>query len=790
MAAEYPHAFPLTQASERSPNIFVDASGFSISVYLDVNPEIFGRPRLIRLLRTSGADISHSPTDASIILINPETESGLKFVHDWSADTHKTVLNYGWIQACLQSGHALLEVDDWGGFRVPHAPDCVYSEDDEEEEDNTPVVLKRRQTQTAMHPRSPSPVSPIPGGRHAKSNRPNQRVSNPLPARSSHKPVSSIATAPSPRSVAGTNSQNTPAHRQPAPASSKHTLPSSAPPQQSTMPQSHMFPRTGVMSPSVPLPIQVPGTPASQMFPLATNNPDPQQSSTDPLNLLHALNSAYQFQNAASQTLTQLVETIIAVAQRQGIDTSVIQNYLATLPMTPSLHHPSSSLASQSLHAQSPTPHSSSEKPVASISDLPPGNVDQSPSRVPTPRRPAPESPPPVKRRKTHTEPLQVKKATSYQQQNLSEAVSEPEPTRGIFSAKNGQPIVVFVQVDTRGRHEFVHLIKKNGGQITADIPTAGFVILNPRSVSYADLRREAEDSGRTIVQTTFITESIREGHLMDPNDYLLEDTRVKKPARGGRRTSSHRDKHSPESDHEASEAQTSDTVVDTLSPALARDRSVTPEPPMAVQLKKGYKFTPAEMSYTWMLLRRIIAKDPVANRQTVVKTLCEKMPHHSEGSWTNTLSRHKEMFEAIRAETLQSISTPEVHPPDPQQPRDASDAEMNEVDQAVDELDELQVGASLIPAEAEPMQDEQQPFVKEENKDESISDAHARDFEALVDFLTSADAEGGGEDEIFERLREKHVCVSAPSWSEFLEQHAAAVTEEVERRYATQQIS
>ena len=47
MAAEY----PLTQASEQSPSIFVRPSGFPISIYLDVNPEIFGRPRLIRLLR-------------------------------------------------------------------------------------------------------------------------------------------------------------------------------------------------------------------------------------------------------------------------------------------------------------------------------------------------------------------------------------------------------------------------------------------------------------------------------------------------------------------------------------------------------------------------------------------------------------------------------------------------------------------------------------------------------------------------------------------------------------------
>jgi hypothetical protein len=122
-----------------------------------------------------------------------------------------------------------------------------------------------------------------------------------------------------------------------------------------------------------------------------------------------------------------------------------------------------------------------------------------------------------------------------------------------------------------------------------------------------------------------------------------------------------------------------------------------------------------------------------------------------------NTLARHREMYEAIKTEVLHSVSAPEVL----QQHQDASDAEMNEADRAVDELDELQVGASLIPAEAEPMlEDEQQSLIKEENKEETISDVHARDFEALVEFLTSADAEGGEEDEIFERLRAKVVHI------------------------------
>lgn len=41
----------LTQTSEQSSKLFVDTAGFPLLVYLDVNPEIPARPRLIRLLR-------------------------------------------------------------------------------------------------------------------------------------------------------------------------------------------------------------------------------------------------------------------------------------------------------------------------------------------------------------------------------------------------------------------------------------------------------------------------------------------------------------------------------------------------------------------------------------------------------------------------------------------------------------------------------------------------------------------------------------------------------------------
>jgi hypothetical protein len=36
--------------------------------------------------------------------------------------------------------------------------------------------------------------------------------------------------------------------------------------------------------------------------------------------------------------------------------------------------------------------------------------------------------------------------------------------------------------------------------------------------------------------------------------------------------------------------------------------------------------------------------------------------------------------------------------------------------------------------------------------------------------------------------IRLQNACITAPSWPDFLEQHATAVAEEVERRYTTQQ--
>lgn len=276
-------------------------------------------------------------------------------------------------------------------------------------------------------------------------------------------------------------------------------------------------------------------------------------------------------------------------------------------------------------------------------------------------------------------------------------------------------------------------------------------------------------------MQPSFVMESIKQGHLLDPNDFFLGETSSPRKLHSvGRRPTSFRDRPSLESDHATSEAPTSDTVVDASSSMPAHEQSMTPEPPPAVQSKSGYRFTPAEMTYTWVLVRRILIKDPLASKLSVIRALQKKvcrtqisiftalyshrrlkMPHHTEASWASTISKHRDMYKAVSTEALGLGPVAGAHPPDSQ--HEIRDAEMNEADRDTEELEELQVGASLILTEGEPVHDgEQEPSLEGGKEDTDGRNAYARDFEALVGFLTSADADCGEEDEIFDCLTAK----------------------------------
>lgn len=132
-------------------------------------------------------------------------------------------------------------------------------------------------------------------------------------------------------------------------------------------------------------------------------------------------------------------------------------------------------------------------------------------------------------------------------------------------------------------------------------------------------------------------------------------------------------------------------------------------------------------------------------------------------------------MYEAVRTEALGLALGSGPHPPDPQQQRgnhhpqnEIGGADMDEA-RDTEELEELQVGASLILTEGEPVRDdEQEPSSEGENEDtHERGDAYARDFEAVVEFLTSPDADFGGQDgaEIFRHLAAKVIFLGVPCY-------------------------
>ena len=270
--------------------------------------------------------------------------------------------------------------------------------------------------------------------------------------------LTSSTVAPSSPQPAST--QHTPKHRHSTPTIRHHRLSHLTSSQQGSAPSPSPLPQT-INTPLLP---QASGPSVLQNLPLTPNYVGSQHSISTGVDLLHALNCAFQIQNtasqvqsAASQTLTQLVETVIAVAQGQGMDTALIQNFLATLPMSSSVtQQPPPSTE------QEPVLQSLDEQPGSSFSDSPLRDRNKSSGSTHAPRGVSPEPSLPAKRRrKSLDSPFPAKRVAPDTQQ--SQSLASPEPLhseKGVFSTKNGRPLLVFVQIDTRGRHEIVHQIK------------------------------------------------------------------------------------------------------------------------------------------------------------------------------------------------------------------------------------------------------------------------------------------------------------------------------------------
>jgi len=285
----------------------------------------------------------------------------------------------------------------------------------------------------------------------------------------------------------------------------------------------------------------------------------------------------------------------------------------------------------------------------------------------------------------------------------------------------------------------YVDGTQKHGGKITADIPRADYVILTTRSTTFHSLFSEAMRWDKPIVQGQFIHDCIDEGKLLNPGDYQLEI--LDSPKVHGRKPTSAIKK----------EVAKPDTVGKSPSHLLEYSPLAEPPPPASPMKNGRFLFTNDEREYCWRYVRRQLESDPTTSSVFLAKQMFEivcfiavvsliyidhlmsKMPHHSLVSWTQMIRRHDWVKE------LKDELTPhrEGHIEGTGDLEGTNDTEGVTVAHHMSD----QEGTSTHKAPVLP--DEEHPGL-------SNNKAFEEDFETIVDFLVSGEADSGGEDEVW----------------------------------------
>ena len=122
---------PSTQVSNDAL-VFQAADGSQIRIFVEAGG-ISSRPKLVRALKAgfrqataqlllirmhlqkAGAIICNDPKNAQIILVDPETYQGKRFIRDWGKDADKVVLNSVWAYKSIEAGQVHND-ERWGGF--------------------------------------------------------------------------------------------------------------------------------------------------------------------------------------------------------------------------------------------------------------------------------------------------------------------------------------------------------------------------------------------------------------------------------------------------------------------------------------------------------------------------------------------------------------------------------------------------------------------------------------------------------------------------------------------------
>ncbi|KAI0048353.1 hypothetical protein FA95DRAFT_1605331 [Auriscalpium vulgare] len=742
------------QSNASTRLVFTDSSGVALKVFVD-NSSIHNRTKLIRLLRKQGAEIIHHVNEAKILVVNTEAVSGKRFVRDWEA--HKPVVEYPWVQACIDRGTAILEEDQWGGFLAVDDGASIHS-DDVDEEDGIHIP--------PPPPRAvPARSAPGPSSQPAR------------PAMSVQMPRSEVpALAVWDQMLPSAGTQPTTNGQQPSVANGQH-----APAVNGHQPPDHLF-----QNPFSPTTFASQNTLNGGLNGLYSPQMQyPMHNAYMPHGLAAYSPALFPQSPLTSMPFPRLLETVIAVGRNQNYDVAPIQAYLSAiqLPAVPPVGLPLHQVPDTDDDASRPASSSSRRHSSTSLKRKASDMDNEAPSG--SQRRVRPDS-----SSESHSR-ASGSKSTS--KAPTSRRTGSSPPTKGVFTAQ-GRPIPIYVQVDLYGkqRGEVVQAIRKAGGTITADIGSARYVVLNARSASYPELKRHAETASRPMVQASFVYDCIDENSLLDPEDYAVEEPSLPVKPRASRSFLDNR-----------REPALVPLPPSPFSQPSGRRRSRSPDPPTPPS-SDGRGYLPEEKEFVWKYYRYLLQDDPYLTRNKFSKLLQAKIPRHTDKNWYQHLTYHKDRMETVRAEVLPSISgaathsllangdtngdaqdeeTPEHEHEQEHGPTGRSSKRQRTQEDAQEEVqrdehrqepsghDENLAEEEDVEAKLNASEPPGEPLAETHDTQTDEDRAYHEDFARIVEFLAGDDADDGGEELIWSRMP------TYVDWPAFLDNHLDAVT-------------
>ncbi|KAJ3549328.1 hypothetical protein NM688_g5190 [Phlebia brevispora] len=641
--------------SQQSPgsNIFSDSFGRPLRIFVEAS-SVVERPKLIRLLRTHGAQIEQWVKNSDIILVDETVPDSLIFAAQWP---QKHALSYRWAHQAVRDGRCRGASENWGGHlvrvEVPDAPDR-----------KSPLPTPR---QTPIAEGYPAPLpsgTPIPA--------PLQRASgSPAFFPNADQPPPYSIQLPPQAAVPIVNPDASGYSVQSVPSIVPNLAAAPAPVLQTLLDMLARGAANSIVAPYQQI-------------------PNPQLQFTAP------------YPTAASSSAN-----FVAVPNTQLAYTQSLQepSNSSSLQQTSQAIYRGSQCVSRSatpdLYAQS-----GSGKRKSTHRDEPSASA-----QLRTKGKTRAETPEPPRKQRHHTEEREQP------ERSHAPIKSDPNDSNGvakIFTKKHGQSLRFVVDMAVRNRRDVLVEIKKYGGTIVPDIVDADYVILSPHADNFENELRQTLVMDIPAVLPDFIYSCVQEGTILDEEEFSYDGVLVKgkrgkpnypidlaamraalrpakpEPRKRGRPKAANKDRKKTTSKKTPRVVSTASSA----SPAQARNksaanisapeshsvaegaygtsqsssvqqpdlhdidghhdipRSPSPTPPASLKVVESggkARFTSEDEDYFTIYVAHLLRHDPHISTKHMAEKLHQKLSHHSQGSWANYCRKKYDDVELVR---------------------------------------------------------------------------------------------------------------------------------------------